>query len=126
VQTLTRLNILAASVGIFMAACGPARVSVGLGVPPGCPYGYYEAPPYSCAPDGYYGPEWFSGGVFIGAGPWYHGPRFYGHVDHNLDYRRGYRGPMPARGERPGERRAEFHGQAMHDPRGHEAPRGRK
>jgi hypothetical protein len=32
---------------------------------------------------------------------------------------------MPARGERPGDHRAEFHGQAMHDPRGHEAPRGR-
>jgi len=29
--------------------------------------------PYACAPYGYYGPEWFSGGIFIGAGPWYHG-----------------------------------------------------
>jgi len=40
----------------------------------GCPYGYYDFAPYSCAPYGYYGPEWFSGGVFIGAGPWFHGP----------------------------------------------------
>ena len=102
-------------------------VGVGIGVPPDCPYGYYEAPPYACAPDGYYGPEWFSGGLFIGAGPWFHGPEhFYGHVDHALDFRRGYHGPMPARGERPVERRAPFHGQAMHDPRGHEAPRGRR
>ena len=27
--------------------------------------------PYACAPYGYYGPDWFAGGVFIGAGPWY-------------------------------------------------------
>ena len=109
-------------------ACGPEHVSAGVAVggPPVCPYGYYEVPPYNCAPDGYYGPEWFSGGVFIGAGPWYRGPaRFYGHVDHALDFRQGYRGPMPARGERPAEQRAPFRGQAMHDPRGREAPRRR-
>jgi hypothetical protein len=101
-----------------------AQVSVRIGAAPVCPYGYYEGTPYGCAPDGYYGPEWFSGGVFIGAGPWYHGANhFYGHVDHNLDYRKGYHGPMPARGENPAEHRAEFHGQAMHDVRGHEAPR---
>ena len=82
---------------------------------------------YNCAPDGYYGPEWFSGGIFIGAGPWFHGPGgFYGHVDHHFDYRKGYHGPMPARGERPAEHRAEFHGQAMHDARGREAPRGHR
>ncbi len=110
-----------------MIGCGPTHVAVGGGGAPVCPYGYYEAPPYNCAPDGYYGPEWFSGGVFIGAGPWYHGAdHFYGHVDHSLDYRKGYRGGFPARGEAPAPRRAEFHGQAMHDSRGHEAPRNRK
>jgi hypothetical protein len=104
-----------------------AQVSVSIGEPPACPYGYYEAPPYNCAPDGYYGPEWFSGGVFIGAGPWFHGPEhFYGHVDHKLDYRKGYKGPVPARGAAPAPNRAEFHGTAMHDPHGHEAPRGHK
>ena len=104
-----------------------AQVRVNIGLAPVCPYGYYEGSPYGCAPDGYYGPEWFSGGIFIGAGPWYHGAdHFYGHVDHGLDYRKGYHGPMPARGESPAAHRAEFHGQAMHDPRGHEAPRGRK
>jgi hypothetical protein len=92
-----------------------------------CPYGYYEAPPYNCAPDGYYGPEWFNGGIFIGAGGWFHGPEhFYGHVDHRLDYRKGYHGAYPARGESMGEHRAEFHGTAMHDQHGREAPRGRK
>jgi len=53
--------------------------------PPVCTYGYYNYYPYACAPYGYYGPEWFLDGVFIGAGPWYHGYRggYYG---------RGYRG----------------------------------
>ena len=126
-QSTTRLEILVLGLGIFLGGCGRTHVAVGVGGPPVCPYGYYEAPPYNCAPDGYYGPEWFSGGVFLGAGPWYHGPaNFYGHVDHDLDYRRTYRGPFPARGERPREQRAQFHGQAMHDPRGREAPDRRK
>jgi hypothetical protein len=114
--------------GLLMTACGHTHVAVAVGgVGPVCPYGYYEAPPYNCAPDGYYGPEWFQGGVFIGAGPYYHGPgNFYGHVDHKLDYRKGYHGPMPQRGEQARAQRAEFHGTAMHDPRGHEAPRNRK
>ena len=104
-----------------------AQVAVSIGVAPVCPYGYYESAPYGCAPDGYYGPEWFSGGVFVGAGPWYHGSdHFYGHVDHGLDFRKGYHGSFPARGEHPAEQRKEFHGHAMHDPHGREAPRGRK
>ncbi|HXB99346.1 MAG TPA: hypothetical protein VNU74_03030 [Terriglobales bacterium] len=58
------------------------RVGVGIGIgvgpgyvagPPVCSYGYYPDYPYTCAPYGYYGPSWFSSGVFIGAGPWYHG-----------------------------------------------------
>ncbi|MGA2711535.1 MAG: hypothetical protein ABSG41_00390 [Bryobacteraceae bacterium] len=127
-QTFTRLSILTvAAFAFFTLGCAPDRVSVGLAVAPICPYGYYEVPPYACAPDGYYGPEWFSGDVFIGAGPWYRGPRrFYGHVDHNFDFRQGYRGPLPARGDRPVGNRAPFRGQAMHDPRGREAPAGRR
>ena len=114
---------------ILMGGGGPRHVAVGVGIrtPLDCPYGYYEVPPYACAPDGYYGPEWFSGRVFIGAGQWYRAPEhFYGHVDHALDFRHGYHGALPARGERPAARRAEFHGQAMHDPHGHEAPRGHR
>lgn len=104
-----------------------AQVGIEIGAPPVCPYGYYEVPPYNCAPYGYYGPEWFSGGVFIGAGPWFHGPeRFYGHVDHHFDYRHGYHGGFPARGEAPLEHHQEFRGNAMHDPHGREAPRGRR
>src|SRR5580658_6174562 len=53
------------------------RVGVGIGVgpvyggyaAPVCAYGYYGYAPYACAPYGYYGPSWFAGGIFIGAGP---------------------------------------------------------
>ncbi len=66
------------------------RVGVGIGFggyvagPPVCAYGYYPDYPYGCAPYGYYGPSWFANGIFIGAGPWYHGwghpyyARYYG------------------------------------------------
>ena len=123
------LAFISVVVGAFtLSGCAGAHFTAGVAPgPPVCPYGYYEAPPYNCAPDGYYAPEWFSGGVFIGAGPWFHGPEhFYGHVDHALDVRRGYQGPMPERGAPSVASRAEFHGQAMHDPRGREAPRGRR
>src|ERR1700723_3203664 len=128
-KTLRPLVLMAIAAGFLLAPADKAhaQVAVSIGAAPVCPYGYYEAPPYNCAPDGYYGPEWFSGGVFIGAGPWYHGAdHFYGHVDHSLDYRKGYRGSFPARGEAPGASRAPFRGQAMHDSRGREAPRNRK
>ena len=51
------------------AAVAPAQVSVGvnIGVAPVCPYGYFDYAPYDCAPYGYYGPDWFVGGVFLGA-----------------------------------------------------------
>jgi hypothetical protein len=63
--------------GLCFAVNAPktqAQVNVDIGVAPNCPYGYYDTTPYGCAPYGYYGPEWFTGGVFIGAGPWFHGP----------------------------------------------------
>ena len=52
---------------------GPAVVDPGYGGygPPDCSWGYYAYYPYACAPYGYYGPDWFAGGIFIGAGPWY-------------------------------------------------------
>src|ERR1700683_2136603 len=69
--------------GICMVSASLAqaqRIGVGIGVGPGyigappvCAYGYYNYAPYACAPYGFYGPSWFSGGVFIGAGPWFHG-----------------------------------------------------
>ena len=78
-----------------------AQVSIDIGVAPECPYGYYDYTPYNCAPYGYYGSEWFSSGVFIGAGPWFHGHSgFNGHVNNRFDPQRGYKGPMPNRGEK--------------------------
>lgn len=80
---------------LFSASYAHAqRVVVGVGVGPAyygpaplCAYGYYDYYPYACAPYGYYGPEWFVGGVFIGAGPWFHG--FYRHPGYGY-YRHGF------------------------------------
>src|SRR5260370_21317327 len=69
------------------------RVAVGVGVGPApvCSYGYYDYSPYACAPYGYYGPDWFVDGVFIGAGPWFHG--YYGRGFYGRGYyRRGFYG----------------------------------
>jgi hypothetical protein len=121
--------MLTAVAGGCFAAIAPtaeAQVSVNIGVAPECPYGYYDVAPYGCAPAGYYGPEWFTGGVFIGAGPWFHGPaNFHGHVNNSFHPEHGYHGPMPARGEKPvPERRvdaAHFKGNEVRDGRGHTA-----
>lgn len=87
-------------IGLFCASFASAqRVVVGVGVgpayvgpPPVCAYGYYDYYPYACAPYGYYGPQWFVNGAFIGVGPWYHWywrhPGFYGRGF----YGRGYYG----------------------------------
>jgi hypothetical protein len=76
------------------------------------------------APSGYYGPEWFSGGAFIGAGPWFHGAdNFRGNVNNRFHPDHGYKGPMPNRGERaePSKRvdSAHFSGNEERDGRGH-------
>jgi hypothetical protein len=100
------------------------QVAVEVGVAPECPYGYYDVAPYSCAPYGYYGPEWFSGGVFIGTGPWFHGAaEFKGHVNNKFHPDHGYKGPTPARGEKADPAKhidaAHFKGNEMRDGRGH-------
>lgn len=110
--------------GMFLAGPAPkaqAQIAIQIGPPPVCPYGYFDYAPYACAPYGYYGPEWFDGGVFIGAGPWYHGgPHFYGHVDNHFDPHHGYHGRMPQRGEHPvAHPHGGFHGNEMRDGRGH-------
>jgi len=98
-------------------AGGQVSIGVNLGPEPYCPYGYFDYPPYDCAPYGYYGPDWFHDGIFWGAGPWFHGPKgFYGHVDNRYDPRHGYHGPFPERGDRPFEH---FHGNEARDGQGH-------
>ena|SRR5271170_8250896 len=118
---------LVAVAGLFIAANTPktqAQVSVEIGVAPECPYGYYEAAPYGCAPYGYYGPSWYNSGVFIGAGPWFHGPaNFQGQVDNRYHPDHGYKGSMPERGEKANPEHAvppkDFKGNEMRDGRGH-------
>jgi len=120
--------VLAAVAAIGFAATTPqaqAQVSVDIGVAPECPYGYYDAAPYDCAPYGYYGSEWFSGGIFIGAGPWFHGAaNFHGHVNNRFHPEHGYSGPRPNRGDKPEpgnrvDRVAHFKGNEVRDGRGH-------
>jgi hypothetical protein len=119
--------IAASSALAIMPALATAQVTigVGIGVAPECPYGYYDAAPYRCAPSGYYGPEWFTGGIFIGAGPWFHGhSEFRGHVNNSFHPEHGYVGTFPERGEKAEPARrvnaSNFHGNEERDGRGHE------
>ena len=122
---LKGLTLLAlAPVLLSGAAVSPAQVQINIGTAPVCPYGYFDYAPYTCAPYGYYGPDWFNGGVFIGAGPWFRGPHgFYGHVDNRYDPHYGYHGPFPDRGAQPF---AHFQGNEARDGQGHigNAPHG--
>jgi len=119
--------VLAAVAGIGITATAPkaeAQVSLNIGVAPECPYGYYDVAPYNCSPAGYYGPEWFSGEAFIGAGPWFHGGNeFRGQVNNRFHPEHGYKGAMPQRGEKAEPARrvdsAHFKGNEMRDGRGH-------
>jgi len=122
-----KFSVLAAVAGSCFTAAVPqaeAQVSVNIGLAPECPYGYYDVAPYSCAPSGYYGPEWFSKDVFIGAGPWFHGAGdFRGNVNNAFHPEHGYKGAMPDRGEKaePARRvnQAQFKGNEQRDGRGH-------
>src|SRR5580693_10172196 len=94
--------MVAAVLLIAPAQKSQAQVSVSIGAPPVCPYGYYDYAPYNCAPYGYYGPQYFNGGVFIGVGPWFHGPNeFHGTVNNHFDPQHGYKGPLPKVGDHP-------------------------
>jgi hypothetical protein len=92
------------------------RVGVGIGFggyvagPPVCAYGYYPDYPYGCAPYGYYGPSWFANGIFIGAGPWYHGwgHPYWGHPYYARPYGRGFEDRFE--GRRFDEHRFDEHG----------------
>ena len=116
------LSAVAAAL-LIPSSAGRSQIYVGIGGPaPVCPYGYFDYAPYDCAPYGYYGPDWFVGGVFLGAGPWFHGRHgFYGHVDNRFDPHHGYAGPLPGRGE---ERFNHFHGNEARDGQGHTGDAG--
>jgi len=124
VLALTVLAVLMLTCTLAAPTHASAQISVGIGIgeAPACPYGYFDYAPYDCAPYGYYGPDWFMGGLFIGAGPWFHGHRgFYGHVDNRYDPRHGYAGPFPERGARQFNH---FQGNEARDGQGHVGPAG--
>ena len=83
---MNKIKFLAlAAIAAFALASGApkaaAQINFYIGVAPVCPYGYFDYAPHNCAPDGYYGPEWFKASVFIGADSWFHGPNgFQGQV----------------------------------------------
>lgn len=127
-----KLVMLSAVAGCCMLATAPnamaqvqGTISLETGIAPDCPYGYYDTAPYSCAPYGYYGTEWFSGGVFVGAGPWFHGSEnFRGNVDNRFHVDNGYKGKLPERGEKAEplnrvDKNDNFKGNEMRDGRGH-------
>ena len=115
---------IALGICLFSASNASAQrvaFGVGFGAPayygpaPVCSYGYYDYCPYACAPYGYYGPDWFDGGVFIGAGPWWgfgfrDRDRFFDRGFHRgFDGRRGF-----DRGFHGGFRGEGFHGGGFH------------
>jgi hypothetical protein len=106
--------VLAAVAGLGFSTSTPkaeAQVSVEIGAAPDCPYGYYDAAPYGCAPTGYYGPEWFNASDFQG------------NVNNRLHPEHGYNGPTPQRGEKAESAKrvdsAHFQGNEVRDGRGH-------
>jgi hypothetical protein len=84
-KILGTVALLSACLMLVAPGAHAQRVAIGVGIgapgyigpAPVCRWGYYGYYPYACAPYGYYGPSYFSGGIFIGAGPWFHGG-FYG------------------------------------------------
>src|ERR1700761_9387414 len=114
-RSLALITLLAIPLAFMPAAHAQVAVGIGIGPevgypapvdvygPPVCQWGYYSYYPYACAPYGYWGPDWFYGGVFIGAGPWFHGwygrpwGWGYGHIGYygggfGRGYYGGYRG----------------------------------
>jgi hypothetical protein len=90
-----------------------AQVSIEIGAAPVCPHGYYDYAPNNCSAYGYCGPDWFTGGLFIGTGPSFHGRR--GFMDMSTT-RTIPAMVMPGRGEQPFNH---FHANDPHDGQGH-------
>jgi len=116
-KTLLGAAVVLAGLAIVPAA--KAQIAIEIGVPPVCQWGYYEAPPYACAPYGFYGPGYFYNGIFLGVGPW--AGWGYGH---GWGYHR-FHGEGGGRYHGRGGWEAE-HGHYAHgyDDRGHGGPHG--
>ena len=123
-RNISSLAVAAVAALAFTAAAPLAhsQITLSIGAEPACPYGYYDYAPYNCSPSGYYGPQYFSGGAFIGVGPWFHDPaEFHGTVDNRFDPQHGYTGARPNAGDKAEDRTkaAEFKGNEERDGRGH-------
>ena len=66
----TLLASAALCAGLALAPTANAQISIGIGIQPVCPYGYYDYAPYACSPMGFYGSGYFYNGIFLGMGPW--------------------------------------------------------
>ena len=149
-RILKYAGLSAALLGILFLTAGSAHAQVAVGVrvgpvgvavgpEPVCAYGYYPYYPYPCAPVGYWAPNYFVGGIFVGAGPWFRG---WGHpygwyVRPGYAYRPGwayrpgyvYRG-APVHGFGGGHEAwhgnpGGFHGEGLHGGGFHGGGRGR-
>lgn len=93
-----KTSLLGLAVGVstllFPMSKANAQVSVGIGIgepgympAPACEWGYAPEYPFNCVGQGYWGPEYFNNGVFIGfpGSPWWGGRFNRGY------YRPGYR-----------------------------------
>ena len=104
-----------------------AQVSIGVRIgptygiynaPPVCEYGFYPDYPFACAPYGYWGPNYFVNGVFIGVGPWnnfyFTHPTFYRpfYVNRGFGFRPGFEHFRPAERFAP---RETFRGERFND-----------
>lgn len=106
---MRRLKVLLCAAALLIALAfvpkSDAQVSINIGVPPVCAYGYYDYAPYACAPMGFYGPGYFYNGIFLGVGPWHYWGYRHGWGNHRF-YRAGGGRYVPGRGGygRPGYR----------------------
>jgi hypothetical protein len=143
------LSSAALLAGLALAPAVRAQVAIEIGEPPVCQWGYYEAPPYGCAPEGFYGPAYFRNGIFLGVGPWagwgyahgwgeyrfhddgrgrYHGRAAYeaehGHYFHGYDDRHGgpHGGEVHHGEEHGGPHGGEVHRGEEHGGPHHDAP----
>jgi hypothetical protein len=92
---------------VFTPATAKADVDIVLAAPAVCQWGYYDYPPYTCAQYGFWGPEFFYNGIFIGVGPWWgwgYGHGWGGHRFH------GYYNPGHAYGHPGWDTRGRYEG----------------
>jgi hypothetical protein len=114
----TLLSAAALLAGLALVPAARAQIIIEIGVPPVCQWGYYETAPYGCAPQGFYGEDYFFNGIFLGVGPWAGWGYAHGWGEHRFaDH--GHGGNYHGSGGSEAE-----HGHYIHgaDDRGHAAP----